>query len=265
MWTQPAGVEVERLAKRRTTAGGILADAVRERTVDMPLALLPFGAFLLFQWTFLAAECLERSADERRFDSVSNCDARVSAREYAYDWRHGMEGRWPVALPGFFAVAIATALWAPGKAVRRLLIEGGALLLGATVAARLFSGCGARRAIRSFERHSGLKCAGAPSSSTWTGAATGGLTAASWAALVVAAQRSIVTRRLRPLAVPLTLYVLLSRLRAGKLGSLVVPWVRRVTKRDARAIWSLLLAAVTTAGFLRHAASVSTPPQPSKR
>lgn len=223
------------------------------RLADRALLLLPLAAHLLFQWMFLSAEGLERTADAAHLRSALDSDARSAARRFAYEWRHGMAGRWPFFVPGFFALAVCSALWAHGKASGRLLGEGVVVLSAATLIARALAGFGSRRLIRSFQRRSGIECEGEAAQSTWAGAGIGGLTAASWSALVIAAQRSVATRRLWPLALPLALYALLTAVRSSKLSSLDLLWLSKLVEGDRRAIRSLVLAFVTAGALWRHA------------
>ena len=164
-----------------------------------------------------------------------------------------MVGRWPIFVPGFFAIAIGSALWARGKDSGKLCCEGVAALSAATLIARSVAGFGAGRLIRSFERDSGFKWEGGPLEWTWAGSAVGGLTAAGWSALIIGAQRAVATRRVWPLVLPLTLYSLFTALRLNKLDSLDWLWMSRVIKGDRVALNSSVLAAVTAVGLWKHA------------
>jgi hypothetical protein len=225
----------------------------------LPSILLALAAHFLFQWTFLAAEGLERSADASHFRSVNGSAAKAAAYRYAYEWRHGMVGRWPLFVPGFFAVAIGTAVRCRGRPIRELIAEGIAIMSAATLVARVVAPIGTRHLVEAFERDTGLKCEAPPQGSTWVGAGTGALTAGSWGALVIAAQRAVVAKSLWPLLLPLPLYALLASLRRGQLGSLVVPWLRRALRRDWTAMGSLALAAAATVVLCRHASRSPDP------
>jgi hypothetical protein len=205
---------------------------------------------------YLAAEGLQRTADTGGFRAPPDSDAKAAAHRYAYEWRHGMAGRWPFFVPGFFAVGIGTALWARGKTIHRIVGEGIAALSAATLIARFLARFGTRRLIRSFERDSGFECEREPLEPTLAGAATGGLTVASWTALVVAAQRSVIKKSAWPLLIPLALYAWLASLRRGDFGLLALPWIRRAVKGDSTAINSSVLAAVTAVGLWKHASCV---------
>ena len=218
-----------------------------------PSILLPIAAHFLFQWTFLAAEGLERSAEAGHFRTANGSATKAAAYRYAYEWRHGMVGRWPLFVPGFFAVAIGTAVQSRGRAVLELIAEGIAIMSAATLAAKALAPIGTRHLVRVFERDSGLKCEAPPQGSTWAGAGTGALTAGSWSALVIAAQRAVAAKSLRPLLLPLALYALLASLRRGQLGSLVVPWLRRALRRDLTAMGSLALAGAAAVVLWRYA------------
>jgi hypothetical protein len=149
-----------------------------------------------------------------------------------------------------------------GRPVRELIVEGIVIMSAATLAAKALAHIGTRHLVEVFERDSGLKCEAPPQGSTWAGAGTGALTAGSWSALVIAAQRAVAAKSLRPLLLPLPLYALLASLRRGQLGSLVVPWLRRALRRDWTAMGSLALAAAATVVLWRHAShSPSVRPQ----
>jgi len=202
---------------------GIVALALRSTAAYVPLLLL-FAALFFFLWMFLAAESLEETAAAGRFLSPEGADATALAERYSYEWRHGMAGGWPLFVPGFFAVAVATVLWSSGRTSGVLAVEGGVALLFALLAAKLLAPLGTDRLVPSFERDSGLVLAGSPLEASWGASLPGILTLVSWAALVVALQISVTRRAILPLLAPLACYSVLAVLRPGDFGDLVRPW-----------------------------------------
>jgi hypothetical protein len=190
---------------------------------------------------FLAAVSLERTAEAGRFLGADAADAAALADIYSSDWRHGMTGDWPLYVPGFFAMAIATVLWSRGRTIRSQLAEGSLALLLALLAARLLAPMGARWIIASFEQDTGLALLGSPVGAMWSGAVAGVLTVVSWAALMVAVQISVTRRSIWPLLAPLACYSALAVLRPGEAGELMRPWAEALWDGDAVAIISTAL------------------------
>lgn len=211
-----------------------------------------FTAHIFFQWMFLAAEGLKRSV---KAAPTPHADRSVeqAADRFAYEWRHGMVGGWPILVPGFFAVAIATAVRSRDKSIRESLTEGMTTVLAATLTARPFAQVETRRLVRDFQRDAGLEREVEPRGTTWVDAGAGLLTGISWSVLVIAAQRAVAKRTLRPLLLAPGLYVLLALVRAGDVGELLVPWTRRVLQRDRTAINSLALVVATIVALWCHA------------
>jgi len=208
-------------------------------------ALLFWAALCFFLWMFLAAEGLERTAMAGRFAGAREATAVEAADRYAYEWRHGMVGGWPIFIPGFFAVAIATVLWSRGRATRHLA-WGALWLVMALLAAELLAPLGTRWLVPSFEHDTGFVLQGSPSGATWSGALPGTLTVVSWVVLMVAAQASVSRRSIWPLLIPLLCYGALATLRPGALGDLVRPWVHALRLGDPVALVSTALIPVVT-------------------
>jgi hypothetical protein len=210
------------------------------------LAIL-FAAFLLFMWMYLASEGLERTAA-----GDGRAEVAAAAAEYSYLWRHGMVGGWPLFVPGFFAVAVATAVWAAGRAMLAVVLEGAGALLGATLVAKLLAPLGTDRLLPAFEAHAAVTIRAERLEATWSGALLGMLTVTSWAALIVAGQVALARRSVRPALVPLALYVALASLRPGALGDLLLPWGRRLVEGDWVAALSTALIPVLAVALWRY-------------
>ena len=82
------------------------------------------ASFFLFMWMFFASKALERTAAGGRFVAVGGVDMSAAADEYAYLWRHGMVGGWPLFVPGFFAVAVAVVVWSRGQTFGMVVLRG---------------------------------------------------------------------------------------------------------------------------------------------
>jgi hypothetical protein len=198
-------------------------------------------------WMFLASQGLERTAA-----SDGRAEVIAAAEEYGYLWRHGMVGGWPLFVPGFFAVAIATAVWAGGRSPRTVAAEGIGVLMASTVVAKILAPIGTDRLVPAFEGYAAVSLPAEPLGSTWSGALLGMLTVTSWAALIVAVQVAVVRRSVRYVVVPLVLYLVLGSLRPGALGDLLRPWGRRLIDGDWVAAVSTLLIPVLAIWFWRH-------------
>jgi hypothetical protein len=212
-----------------------------ERVAHALPSLLLFAANLLFLWMLFASKGLERTAAEGRLAGRRGGDVAAAADEYAYLWRHGMVGGWPVFIPGFFAIAIAVAVWWRRRTPRELVVEGIFVLVAATVVARLLAPIGTDRLVPAFAHSAGATIDAAPLGASWTIAPIGWLTIVSWSALIVVARMSLATRSIRPAILPLVLYTGLAVLRPGEFGELVDPWARRLVQGDRVAVTSTTL------------------------
>ena len=226
--------------------------AVRRWSTGYLPVLLLWAALCFFLWMFLAAEGLERTATAGRFVGADEPSAAAAADRYAYEWRHGMVGGWPLFVPGFFAMAIATVVWSRGRAIRYLAAWGGLALVLALLAAKLLAPLGTRWLIPSFERDAELVLQGSPSGATWSGALPGTLTVVSWAVLMVAVQVSAARRSIWPLLIPLGCYAALATLRPGALGDLVRPWGKALWQGSGVAIVSTALVPLVAVVLLRY-------------
>jgi hypothetical protein len=201
---------------------------------------------------FLAAESLEETAAAGRFLSPEGADAAAVAERYSYEWRHGMAGGWPLYVPGFFAVAIATVLWSRRRSIRGVVVQGAPALLFALLVAKLLAPHGTNWLLPSYERDAGLALVGSPVGPTWDAALPGVLTLVSWVALVVALQTCVTRRSIWLLVAPLVCYSVLAALRPGDFGDLVRPWAGAVLRGESVAIASTALIPLVAAVLWRY-------------
>ena len=103
----------------------------------LAMAVLMLAAQSLFLWMFFSTYTLEGMADAGALPVD-----RTTAYRYAAEWRHGLAGDWPLFVPGFFAVAVATWFWAFGRSLRVLLPRLAGYIAAAAVLALLLSGAG---------------------------------------------------------------------------------------------------------------------------
>ena len=188
----------------------------------MKISAALLGAYVLFLWMFLAADPLDQ----------------IGALEYAAQWRHGMAGNSPLYMPGFFAVAIVTWIWAVRRTSRRMWFEGSVLVMAAIAIARLIH----------------IWCApgfsrGPLPAPAWRATIIASYTLLSWSVFVIACQRALTRSSLWPfLPVPALTFILVT-IRPWTVDDLSGMWWTRLTEGDPAAvlslvIWSTLLAAV---------------------
>jgi len=213
---------------------------------------MALAAHTLFLWMFLASEGLERMAEAGRFTGPPGLDVKAAAYRFASERRHGMAGGWPLYMPGFFAVAIATWLGAGGRPFLRLLVEGVAVMALATCMAVALAPLGTTRVMESFGRLSGLHSEGAPLGSTHVGAGLGLLTLVTWNLFVLAGQRALAGRSLWPLWLPVAPGVLLAVSRPITVDDFVTLWAQRVAQGEGVAVFSLLAVPAATALLVWH-------------
>jgi hypothetical protein len=225
---------------------GSIALALRS-TATLVAVLVLGAALFFFLWMFLAAESLEETAAAGRFLRADGTDAAEAGERFAYEWRHGMAGGWPLYVPGFFAVAVATVLWSSGRTVRSLMLQGLPALLTALLAARVLAPLGTEWLLPSFQHASGFALVGSPLTATRQDVLPGVLTLVSWVALVVALEKSVASRCIRPLVAPLACYSILAVLRPGDFGDLVLPWMAALWRGEITAIVSTALIPVVAA------------------
>jgi hypothetical protein len=231
--------------------------------------LLLFVALFFFLWMFVSAEGLVRTAEAGHFVSAGGLDPVAEADRYAYEWRHGMAGGWPLYVPGFFIVAIATVVWACERSLRSLALPGSIALALAVLCAMVLAPLGTQWLIPEFERDTGLVLTGSPVAAPGRATLPGILTVVSWAALVVAIQISVTRRSIWPLVAPFACYSVLAVIRPGDFGDLVGPWAEALWRGESTPIVSTaLIPPVVAILFLycwRFQAEIAQPPAIAQR
>jgi len=214
--------------------------------------LLLFLSYTFFLWMFMAAEGLERMADEGHIADSLASNPKIIAYEFAARWRHGMAGGWPLYMPGFFVTAVAAWVWAKDRPFKKLLAEGAVTTLLAGLTAKLFASAGTEQVVEAFRRETGLQCESGALGPSATGTALGIYTLITWSALVICAQRSIAGRTLRPLWLPIAMNLILAQVRPWTVGDLTTLWMQQVSRGDTAAILSLALVPIVAAFLVWH-------------
>ena len=198
------------------------------------MAVLMLAAQSLFLWMFFSTQGLELMADAGDLPVD-----RATAYRYAAEWRHGLAGEWPLFVPGFFAVAVATWFWAFGRSVRALLPRLAGYMAVATLVALGLSGAGRDIVLRDFLRETGVCARAAPVWPSMQGIGIGLYTLAAWNAVILASHRALWWRSLWPLAVPVAMDAVLIVIRPFTFGDLVKTWWERSAHGDPTAVVSL--------------------------
>jgi hypothetical protein len=224
----------------------------------------------LFLWMYLSAEPLESMARQAGFAGAAGPDVITIADRYAALWRHGMAGNAWLYLPGFFAAAAFTWMWALGRRLRTLVFEGIVLLAVATAAAALLAPRGTILALASFEQATGLHAtSGAPGFSL-RGVALAVYTIVTWDIGVLCCQRSIARRSVRPMWIPIPLNIVLANVRPWTVSDFTSQWIAGVAAGRAVAVLSasaipllsvfLVLHQLRNERRLRRSSSAAEPP-----
>jgi hypothetical protein len=203
-----------------------------------------FSAASFFLWMFLAVAPIEALADAHGLATVSGVAPMEHAYRFAADWRHGMAGNSPLYMPGFFALAAAAWAWSSAngtpRPIRRLVCEGGAVLIGALAAAWATSHAVGPSMVPLFERAAGLQVV-APWPPIPRRAIVQGLyTAATWMTTVVACRRALARSSVAPLLVIPPITIVLVMIRPWTVNDFAGLWISRAAAGDVVAIGSLL-------------------------
>ncbi|MGI8971293.1 MAG: hypothetical protein ACR2HB_11395 [Dehalococcoidia bacterium] len=186
--------------------------------------------------------------------SSSACqEIAVAAHRFADDWKHGMLGGWPVFVPGFFLLTLATALWSRDRSWREIVGQGIGVIIIATIVARALAPLGTARLFPIFEHAAGLMVQRRPIDPPLGRSATGVFTLVSWCSLVIAYQYAVIRHRVWPLIPPIGVSVLLNGVRPGELRSLVEPWTQRLQTGDPVAVHTTILIPLLLALLWWHA------------
>ena len=229
-----------------------------------PLVWL-LAADTLFLWMFLSADPLERMALDGSWPADSAI-VRHSAFRFAADWRHGMAGNSPLYMPGFFALAAAAWIWASGRSLRRLIIEGALALMIALALAWVMAPAGAAFVVRGFAN---LLAADAPvalPAPGWRATVAGVYTAITWTAFVAGCRLALERHSWWPLAPVPMMTVLLVFARPWTVGDFSGLWLSRALSGNPVALGSLV--AVPMTGWLllvfQGRLNATTPPSDSR-
>jgi hypothetical protein len=121
------------------------------------------------------------------------------------------------------------------------LVEGIAVLSLAAVAAKLLAPVGTSYLVEAFWQQPGLQFDGVLLGPTIVGSVRGLYTLVTWSTFIIAGQRSLAKRSVRPLWLPLILGLVLAMVRpVATLDDLSVLWGERALRGDGVAIFSLL-------------------------
>lgn len=158
-----------------------------------------------------------------------------------------MSGNSPLYMPGFFAVAIAAWFWCAGKRLKRLLVEGLALLAAAAVCAALLAPYAAPRILADFVTQEGFSVSNAATSGTWIAWAQGVYSLLTWSTVIIASRWAIKLRSLKPLLIPLVLNIILGLVRPWTVADFTSQWVRQTVAGEPIAVISFLLVPIISA------------------
>lgn len=199
-----------------------------------------FMSYALFLWTYFAAESIEQMAIAGRIKAPEGLNVQLLSGQFAAKWRHGMTGNSPIYMSGFFLVGALTWLLAINQPLRRLAFEGIAAVTLAMVLAHFLAPLGAVEATEAFEDSLGFRCEGQLLGHTFHGAAVALYTLFTWTAGMVASQRAVARRSIRPFWVPLVLNIILASIRPWTVNDFTTLWIQRVLQGNPMAILSLV-------------------------
>ncbi|HEU4389952.1 MAG TPA: hypothetical protein VFV34_19275 [Blastocatellia bacterium] len=219
-------------------------------TITVRAALLV--ALILFFWMFLSSDGLDQVAEAGGILSPAGGDQTALGHVFAARWRHGMAGGWPLYMPGFFATAVAIWFWSRELPLTKVVVEGIGFVAGAALIASLLAPAGSRLVIAQFASVTKLQATGLPSVPSGRAFALALLTLLSWSSFIIATERAIAGRRLKPLLVPLAFAALLAAARPVTLDDAFEVWGSRALSRDPAAILSFLLMPILAAILVRN-------------
>ena len=206
-------------------------------------ALLLVGTQALFLWMFLAADPLEQLAAS---GALGNRPGTIEAAfAFAAAWRHGMASNSPVYMPGFFAVAAVTWLFARVSGRREIMAFVGGLgaALGIAFAA---APAGTLQVLAGFHAETGIPPAASPPASS-RAIFSGLYTLLTWTAFIVGLRAALERRSLLPLLpVPILTAVLIA-IRPWTVDDFTSVWWRRAGQGDLVALGSAALIPVLAA------------------
>ena len=194
-------------------------------------------AHALFLWMYFAAEPLEMLARHGGFAETGPSVVQTADR-YAAAWRHGMAGNAWLYLPGFFLAAAFTWMWALGRRLRTLGIEGTVLLSLAVLAAAPLAPLGTELALAAFQDATGLRAVVPAPAFTFRGAILALFTIVTWDVGVLCCQQTIVRRSFRPMWIAVVLNVVLANVRPWTVADFTTQWAGDIAQGRVVAILS---------------------------
>jgi hypothetical protein len=198
---------------------------------------------------FFSSESVEQLGMRFRLTGATNSEGEQAAQRYAAQWRHGMAGNSPLYMPGFFAVGVLTWLWALGRPLPRIALEGVALIIAATAVAILLTPWGAALAIQGYIHANGMRGTSALYGFTPVGAAQAVYTVITWSAFILCLQLSIARRSVLPMLAPLVLTIILVSVRTWTVSDFVAQWMQDAGRGQPAATLSFV-AAISLLVFL---------------
>lgn len=224
--------------------GGDREFARRSAAMRWGSALLLGGAYLLFMWMFLATEGFWSTVQWQLRMGGTTAPQLELAMRFGAAWRHGMEGGWPLFMPGFFALTIALVLWSWQRSWLIMVWEGALLLGVATGSAVALAPFGSRLVTSVFARELGVATIPIHFTLSWTDVATGLMTAGCWTLFILLLVRAIEQRSVRLVLLGLLPYAALySRWQDGQV--LASEWTMRALRGDDLAVLSLVMIPLT--------------------
>ena len=234
---------------------------VSRRALTQPSGIFLIGAASLFLWMFLAASALELQA----VDSGVAPLVRERAFRFAADWRHGMAGNSPLYMPGFFALAVTTWVWAGSRNWHRLLVDGALALTVSLVVATVVAKPGGEAVVRAFAMSTGLPLPTGHVVSHLPALApvlAGLYTAIAWMSFVCGCRFALRLRSWLPLVPAALLTIPLTFVRTWTVDDFTSLWLERAAAGDLVAVGSLVAIPVV-GSLLAWSASRATPSIPA--
>lgn len=187
------------------------------------------AAQALFLWMFLSVDPIETALGSER------------ALAFAAAWRHGMAGNAWLYMPGFFATAAATWLYA-GTASAFLLRDLAALVTIAAISAALAFPVGLDIASADFVAVTALALPDRLPRFTALAFARALYTLVTWSVFVIACRRALVGCSWRPFVLPAMLTIGLILIRPWTVDDFTSRWGRGIVEADVVACGSAAAA-----------------------
>ncbi len=205
------------------------------------VTLLPAAGYFLFLWTFFATEGFKYSIKVAESQGILTAELKEVALRFGTAWRHGMEGQWPIYMPGFFVLSVALVSWCRGRSLQLIFWETAFLLPLAAMVAIALGPLGSRILMDTFQHEFGLGTLPLMFKVSWSRIGTALLTIGCWILFVVTLVRASELRKPRLMLLPVMAFAGLHLVRFGEAGALTRTWAERVLLGDRIAILSLLM------------------------